>query len=85
MPGHHPPLGPLKPHESTRPPPPSEPATRWRTNLARGDVARAHEAAENEFVARLLAFRVQAALDDHKANNPDFPVRRIRLFSVPAR
>jgi hypothetical protein len=74
MPSHHLPLGALKPHEQTRAPPPPETSTRWRTNLARGDVARAHEIADTEFISRLLAFRVQQILDEYKKANPDFPV-----------
>ncbi|KAI0319969.1 Sec1-like protein [Amylostereum chailletii] len=74
MPSHHPPLGPLKPHETTRAaPPPPESSARWRTNLARGDQARAYEAADTEYLSRLLAFKVQGNLDEYKKNNPDFP------------
>ncbi|KAI0035357.1 Sec1-like protein [Vararia minispora EC-137] len=79
VPTHHQPLGPLKPHESTRTAaPPPEAATRWRTNLARGDQARTFEASESEFVAKLLAFQVQTHLDEHKKANPDFPVKDAR-------
>lgn len=58
----------------TRAPPPPEGSNRWRTNLARGDAARAYEAADTEFVTKLLAFMVQRNLDEHKRTNPDFPV-----------
>lgn len=71
-PSHHPPLGALKPHETTRPPPPSENSARWRTNLARGADARAHEAVENDYATKLLAFMVQRNLEEHKRANPDF-------------
>ncbi|KIJ20950.1 hypothetical protein PAXINDRAFT_165767 [Paxillus involutus ATCC 200175] len=71
-PSHHLPLGPLQPHAQTRAPPPTEGSGRWRTNLARGDVARAYEAADTEFVTRLLAFMVQRNLDEHKRVNTDF-------------
>ena len=74
FPSHHLPLGPLRPHVQTRAPPPPEGSNRWRTNLARGDAARAYEAADAEFVTKLLAFMVQANLDEHKRTNPDFPV-----------
>jgi syntaxin-binding protein 1 len=75
MPSHHPPLGPLKPHETTRAAPaPPENTARWRTNLARGDQARAYEAADNEYLSRLIALQVQSNLEDHKKANPDFPV-----------
>ncbi|KAG9312992.1 Sec1-like protein [Chiua virens] len=73
LPSHHLPLGPLQPHSQTRAPPPSEGSNRWRTDLARGDAARAYEAADTEFVTRLLAFMVQRNLDEHKRTNPDFP------------
>ncbi|KAE9398544.1 Sec1-like snare protein [Gymnopus androsaceus JB14] len=66
------PLGPLKPHASTRLPPPSENATRWRTNLARGDQARAYESVESDYVAKLLAFMVQSNLDEYKKANANF-------------
>ncbi|KAI0060698.1 Sec1-like snare protein [Artomyces pyxidatus] len=73
-PSHHLPLGPLKPHETTRAAPaPPEGSARWRTNLARGDQARAYEAADSEFLSKLLAFMVQSALEEHKKANPDFP------------
>ncbi|KIK61687.1 hypothetical protein GYMLUDRAFT_42705 [Collybiopsis luxurians FD-317 M1] len=72
VPGHHQPLGPLKPHASTRPPPPAENATRWRTNLARGDQARAYETVESDYVTKLLAFMVQNNLDEHKKQNVNF-------------
>ncbi|KAF5377779.1 hypothetical protein D9757_008057 [Collybiopsis confluens] len=74
VPGHHLPLGPLKPHTSTRPPPPQEGATRWRTNLARGDQARAYESVESDYVTKLLAFMVQSNLDDYKKQNANFGV-----------
>jgi hypothetical protein len=48
---------------------------RWRTNLARGEHVRQYEAAEAEVLSRVLAFEVQAALDEYKRANPDFPVR----------
>ncbi|KAF9071586.1 Sec1-like protein [Rhodocollybia butyracea] len=66
------PLGPLKPHASTRPPPPPENATRWRTNLARGDQARAYESVESDYVSKILAFMVQSNLDDYKKQNANF-------------
>lgn len=77
MPAHHGPLGALRPHESTRvvPRPANENSLRWRTNLARGDLARQSEAAEAEFLSRVLAFQIQSALDEYKRANPDFPVR----------
>ena len=85
-PADHGPLGALHPHESTRPAavtataaaagrPQPENSLRWRTNLARGDQARKHEAAEAEVLSRVLAFEVQAALEEYKRANPDFPVR----------
>ncbi|KAI0339658.1 Sec1-like protein [Trametopsis cervina] len=73
VPPHHPPLGPLKPHASTRPPPPSEGSSRWRTNLARGNEARAFESVEGDHLSKLLAFMVQQGLDEYKRSNPDFP------------
>ncbi|KAI0364350.1 Sec1-like protein [Pilatotrama ljubarskyi] len=72
-PTHHAPLGPLRPHASTRPPPPTEPTGRWRTNLARGSDARAYESVEGDYVAKVLAFMVQQNLDEYKKANPDFP------------
>ncbi|KAH9913550.1 Sec1-like protein [Epithele typhae] len=72
-PSHHPPLGPLQPHASTRPPPPPEGSGRWRTNLARGGEARAYESVEGDYVAKVLAFMVQQHLDDHKKSDPNFP------------
>ncbi|TFK26209.1 ras opposite [Coprinopsis marcescibilis] len=72
LPTNHPPLGPLKPNAQTRPPPPTEGSSRWRTNLARGAEARAFESADMDFVTRLLAFMVEANLEEHKKNNPDF-------------
>ncbi|KAG2011621.1 Ras opposite [Coprinopsis cinerea AmutBmut pab1-1] len=72
MPSNHPPLGPLKPNAQTRAPPPSEGSSRWRTSLARGSDARAHEAADTEYVTRLLAFMVEQNLEEHKKLNPDF-------------
>lgn len=75
MPSHHEPLGPLKPHEQTRPaPPPTDAASRWRTNLARGAQARAYEEADTDFCTKLLAFQVQAVLDEYKKQNQTFPV-----------
>jgi syntaxin-binding protein 1 len=74
FPLHHLPLGALKPHASTRPPPPPDPSGRWRTNLARGADARAHEAVDTDFVTKLLAFMVQGLLDEHKKANPEFGV-----------
>jgi syntaxin-binding protein 1 len=76
VPAHHGPLGALRPHESTRAVArPPENSLRWRTNLARGDQARQYEAAEAEVLSRVLAVEVQAALDEYKRANPDFPVR----------
>ncbi|KAI0642273.1 Sec1-like protein [Trametes meyenii] len=72
-PSHHAPLGPLRPHASTRPPPPAEGSGRWRTNLARGTDARAYESVEGDYVAKVLAFMVQQTLDEYKKANPDFP------------
>ncbi|KAI0629391.1 Sec1-like protein [Trametes polyzona] len=72
-PNHHPPLGPLRPHASTRPPPPAETSSRWRTNLARGTDARAYESVEGDYVAKVLAFMVQQNLDEYKKANPDWP------------
>ena len=74
FPTHHAPLGPLKPHATTRAPPPAECSGRWRTNLARGQDARAHEAADSDYVSRILAFMVQQGLDEYKRLNPDFAV-----------
>jgi syntaxin-binding protein 1 len=74
VPPNHPPLGALKPHESTRPPPPPETSGRWRTNLARGAEARAYESVEGDFATKILAFFVQNALDEYKKANPDFAV-----------
>jgi syntaxin-binding protein 1 len=74
VPAHHGPLGALQPNESTRAVArPPENSLRWRTNLARGDQARQYEAAEAEVLSRVLAFEVQAALDEYKRANPDFP------------
>ncbi|KAL4061887.1 Sec1-like protein [Scleroderma citrinum] len=75
LPSHHPPLGPLQPNPQTRAPPPPEGSSRWRTNLARGEAARQHEAAETEFVTKLLAVLIQQNLEEHKKANPDFPKR----------
>ena len=93
-PADHGPLGALRPNESStrqvaqaasaaaaaasRPQP--ENSLRWRTNLARGEQARKHEAAEAEVLSRVLAFEVQAALEEYKRANPDFPVRAVVLF-----
>lgn len=74
MPSNHPPLGALKPHETTRPPPPEEGSGRWRTNLARGSEARAHESVEGDYLTKVLAFMTQKQLDEHKKQNPDFGV-----------
>lgn len=80
-PADHGPLGALRPHESARPAaaaparPQPENSLRWRTNLARGEQARQHEAAEAEVLSRVLAFEVQAALEEYKRTNPEFPVR----------
>ncbi|KAF8141608.1 Sec1-like snare protein [Boletus edulis] len=74
FPSHHLPLGPLQPSAQTRAPPPQEGSNRWRTNLARGDGARAYEAADTEFVTKLLAFMVQRNLDEYKRTNTDFPI-----------
>lgn len=81
MPSHHEPLGALKPHELTRPaPPPTDAASRWRTNLARGAQARAYEEADTDFCAKLLAFQVQGILDEYKRQNPTFPVSQWLRF-----
>ncbi|KAJ6511943.1 Sec1-like snare protein [Mycena vitilis] len=72
MPPNHPPLGALKPHASTRPPPPPEAASRWRTNLARGAEARAYESVEGDFPTKILAFFVQNTLEEYKKANPEF-------------
>ncbi|PFH51850.1 hypothetical protein AMATHDRAFT_84920 [Amanita thiersii Skay4041] len=72
IPPNHPPLGPLKPHTTTRAPPPPETSNRWRTNLARGAEARAYEAAESQYVTKMLALMIQENLDEHKKANPDF-------------
>ncbi|KAJ7117604.1 Sec1-like snare protein [Mycena epipterygia] len=72
VPPNHPPLGALKPHASTRPPPPPETSGRWRTNLARGAEARAYESVEGDFATKILAFFVQNNLDEYKKANPDF-------------
>ena len=75
MPSHHEPLGALKPHEQTRAAaPPTDAASRWRTNLARGAQARAYEEADTDFCTKLLAVQVQALLDEYKKQNPTFPV-----------
>jgi syntaxin-binding protein 1 len=75
VPAHHGPLGALQPSESTRAVArPPENSLRWRTNLARGDQARQYEAAEAEVLPRVLAVEVQAALDEYKRANPEFPV-----------
>ncbi|GJE98046.1 Sec1 family protein [Phanerochaete sordida] len=73
LPSHHQPLGPLKPHATTRAPPPPEGSGRWRTQLARGQEARSFESAESDYVAKMLAFMVQQGLDEYKRANPDFP------------
>ncbi|KAJ7202875.1 Sec1-like snare protein [Mycena pura] len=72
VPPYHPPLGALKPHASTRAPPPPEASSRWRTNLARGAEARAYEVADGDFGTKILAFFVQNALESYKKANPDF-------------
>ncbi|KAJ7903783.1 Sec1-like protein [Mycena olivaceomarginata] len=72
VPPNHAPLGPLKPHSSTRPPPPPESSGRWRTNLARGAEARAYESVEGDYGTKILAFYVQNVLDEYKKANPDF-------------
>ncbi|KAG7094020.1 hypothetical protein E1B28_007644 [Marasmius oreades] len=82
VPANHSPLGPLKPHTSTRPPPPSEGSGRWRTNLARGGDARAYESVEGDFVTKLLAFMVQRHLEEHKKSNPDFGKSEARARST---
>jgi len=81
MPSHHLPLGPLKPVAQNRSAPPPEGASRWRTNLARGEVARLHEAVETDFVAKVLAVMVQSDLEDHKKLNPDFGVNFFTTFA----
>ncbi|TFY68838.1 hypothetical protein EVJ58_g779 [Rhodofomes roseus] len=73
LPGHHAPLGPFKPHETTRAPPPPENSGRWRTQLARGEAARAYESADTDFVSKVLAFMVQRDLDEYRKANPDWP------------
>ncbi|KAI0923481.1 hypothetical protein AcW1_006426 [Taiwanofungus camphoratus] len=73
LPTHHTPLGALKPHNTTRAPPPAETSSRWRTQLARGAEARAYENADSDFISKVLAFMVQRDLDDYKKANPDFP------------
>ncbi|KDQ61398.1 hypothetical protein JAAARDRAFT_30828 [Jaapia argillacea MUCL 33604] len=74
LPSHHSPLGPLKPHATTRPPPPKEEGSaRWRTSLARGDQARAYESVETDFCSKLIAFELQSVLDEYKKANPEFP------------
>ncbi|KAI5993317.1 Sec1-like protein [Pisolithus albus] len=73
LPSHHQPLGPLQPNQQTRAPPPPEGSSRWRTNLARGEAARQYEAADTEFVTKVLASMVQQCLEEHKKANPDFP------------
>ena len=80
QPTHHAPLGPLVPNASFLPPPPKEGTGRWRTNLARGAVAREYEHAENEYVSRSLACLVQQALEEHEKSNPEFPVRSSSFF-----
>jgi len=76
VPADHGPLGALRPHESTRATArPQENSLRWRTNLARGEQVRQYEAAEAEALSRVLAFEIQAALDEYKRTNPEFPVR----------
>ncbi|KIP07104.1 hypothetical protein PHLGIDRAFT_35581 [Phlebiopsis gigantea 11061_1 CR5-6] len=82
LPTHHPPLGPLRPHASTRAPPPPEGSGRWRTQLARGQEARAYESAEGDYVSKLLAFMVQQGLDEYKKANPDFPKDNTRPRST---
>ena len=74
VPMNHPPLGPLKPHTQTRPPPPAESSQRWRTNLARGAEARAYESVEGHHATRLLALMVQNNLEEYKKANADFAV-----------
>jgi syntaxin-binding protein 1 len=85
----HSPLGPLKPHATTRPPPPPEGSSRWRTNLARGGESRAYESVEGDHLSKLLAFMVQQGLDEYKRANPDFPVRdtphSLRFITFPPR
>ncbi|KAF5383619.1 hypothetical protein D9615_003550 [Tricholomella constricta] len=72
VPPNHPPLGALKPHVETRPPPPAETSSRWRTNLARGAEARAYESVESDHLTKLLAWMVQNNLEEHKKQNPEF-------------
>ncbi|KIY44952.1 Sec1-like snare protein [Fistulina hepatica ATCC 64428] len=76
-PPNHGPLGPLKPDDSTRAPPPPDTSVRWRTNLARGAEARAYEAAEGDHVTKLLAFNVQRLLEEYKKINVDFAKPRV--------
>ena len=83
MPSHHEPLGALKPHEQTRAaPPPTDAASRWRTNLARGAQARAYEEADTDFCTKILAFQVQGLLDEYKKQNPSFPVSGSAYLSL---
>ncbi|KAJ7289107.1 Sec1-like snare protein [Mycena rebaudengoi] len=72
VPTNHPPLGALKPHASTRPPPPPEASGRWRTNLARGAEARAYESVDGDYLTKILAHFVQNNLDEYKKANPEF-------------
>jgi syntaxin-binding protein 1 len=81
-PFNHPPLGALKPHESSRPPPPPEGSGRWRTNLARGAEARAYESVEGDYLTKLLAFMTQRHLDDYKKQNPEFGKQNTRERST---
>lgn len=76
QPQHHPPLGPFAPAQNALPAPPKvqEGSGRWRTNLAKGAVAREFEYTESESALRVLARLVQQALDDHQRINPEFPV-----------
>lgn len=91
-PSDHGPLGALRPHESARPAAAAaaaprlqpENSLRWRTNLARGEQSRQHEAAEAEVLSRILAFEVQAALEEFKRANPEFPVRACFLLPSPS-
>jgi syntaxin-binding protein 1 len=85
VPANHGPLGALRPHESTRPVAARaqpENSLRWRTNLARGESARQHDAAEAEVLSRVLAFEIQTTLDEYKRANPDFPVRAPFFFTL---
>ncbi|KAF8587822.1 Sec1-like snare protein [Ramaria rubella] len=72
LPSHQKPLGPFNlPPESRVPP--TEGSGRWRTNLARGDAARAEADADSTYLTKILAHMVQEELDEYKKATPDFP------------